>query len=625
MNREEARKRRRLKQKRANRRAVIFILSLLVLLFVIIKIIGALFSSSSSEGKTTSDLKPTVSSTGGQEANEEEPTISKEEKEKIEKERKEKYGEFYVPLPDKLEKVEDKSVKGLYITESTVALGFDEKNIETYEKYIDDLSKDQAGHEPDVNILEKALAICNKTEINALVINVKTDDGFVVWNSDIEVVNKLKSSVPATNDNYKTILDYMKKKDIYPIARVVAFKDTYLPNEKPEHAMQLKDGTGIYKDNQGNAWVNQFDKFVWNYVVAISKEAALRGFKEIHFDYIRFPDNAEYYNKVADYPGRDGKRKDDNIHDFIQFAKEELEPYGVHVGAAVFGIITKSWNDEPEDIGQTWVKITNGVDIISPMIYPSHYTSGWYGYDYPDQNPYGVFHGALSEAILKNAAVKNPAQIRPWIQAFTADWVDGHIEYTPEVTVEQIKASREFGIDGYLVWNAVNEYDPRTYLLAEKIKLDKTVLDSNLEEYNTNDIENERQMVKARVVDLEGTSPYQLVKDYFNAINDKRTNMVYLLTSIDSRPKTYQEFEKAFNDLKIDDVTVTVNGVAKEGDSYSFKVDLQVLKSGNMINLNSINLKVIKENGVFKLVQPNFEVQKQNDMEIKEDSSKENN
>lgn len=506
-------------------------------------------------------------------------------------------------------KREDKKVKGLYVTQTTASYNFSEDNIKLYESYIKALNEGGDTSSIDVsqvNNLEKILAICNETEINALVIDIKSDDGYITWSSDVEVVNNLETAIPARDDNFKALLEYMKAHDIYPIARIVAFKDYKLPELLPEHAMQLNEG-GVYRDDQGMGWVNQYDPYIWSYVLAVSKEAALRGFKEIHFDYVRFPDNAAHYNEIVNFKGRDGKRKDDNIKDFLDYAKGELEPYGVNVGAAVFGIITRSWQDYPEDIGQTWIKISSKADLISPMIYPSHYSTGWYGYDYPDANPYGVFYHALREALLKNSALKSSAKIRPWIQGFTAPWVDGYIEYTPEVIAEQVKAGVELGIDEYLVWNAVNEYDPKTFIETTKFSQNKLLDPNNLPEYTQTNIDSERNNEKPSVLDKIGNSPYQVISDYFFNINGGYLDKVFLYTAKNRREETYEEFEKNFLAKGIVLKDWRVLGVEKVDGGYNFKVSLSDSEGEGSVFKES-TIKVILEDSIFKVDSNSLEI-----------------
>jgi hypothetical protein len=449
-----------------------------------------------------------------------------EERAELEKERQAQLGEFYVPLPPVTEEPQVKTVKarGLYITANVAGFDFAEDNINYYADYISSISG-QSGQPADtsrlaeINKLEKALAICESTEVNALVIDIKNDEGLVAWQSDIDLVNQIKSNGTIPFQNYAKLIDYLKKKDIYCIARVVAFKDPYLAELKSEHTIQLKTG-GVYQDRAGVKWVNPFDEYIWKYLVAISREAALRGFDEIQFDYVRFPDNAQYYNSVTEFPGRSGRDKDEGIEAFLEYAGQELEPYNIHISADVFGVITRSWDDKPEDIGQTWGKIADQVDYICPMIYPSHYGPGIYGYIVPDQYPYDVVRQALMEALERNAAANKPGVIRPWYQGFTAPWIRGHIDYTATKISDQMTAGLELGIEEYIIWNAVNNYDPLMFFYHNRI--------------NTS--------IRKSGEDILARTPETALRRYLEAEKNQRYSIRYLLTPLASRPDDYDEF-----------------------------------------------------------------------------------
>ena len=463
------------------------------------------------------------------EMSEENQKLKLKEREEQEATRKSDLGEFYVPRPALGQETALKTVKAkaLYVTANVAGFNFNEEDVAYYAEYIRALSgesgKPADGRRLDeVNKLEKALGICEATEINALVIDVKNDDGVVAWNSNIDIVNRIKSNSSAPFRNYEKLMNYLEKKNIYRIARIVAFKDPYFAEVESSHAIQLKVG-GVYKDYSGKMWVNPFDEYIWQYLSALSKEAALRGFQEIQYDYVRFPDDAKTYNPITEFPGRNGRDKDEGIEDFLKYINKELEPYQVHISADVFGISTHSWDDKPEDIGQTWRKIANQVDYICPMIYPSHYGQGLYGFKVPDQYPYEIVNLSLSEAIERNAAQKNPAIIRPWIQGFTASWVKGNIEYDAEAIGIQLAASADLGIDEYIIWNASNNYDPMSFYYQDLIK----------------------QKAKNSGEDRIARTPEASLKRYLDAEKNKKYSILYLLTPAAERPDEYDEFVKA--------------------------------------------------------------------------------
>ena len=511
-----------------------------------------------------------------------------EERRVLEEERKTALGEFYVPLPDLDDSVEPYTVKAkaLYMTSNVAGFNFNEEDIQYYANYILALSG-QSGQPvdesrlEDVNKLEKILGIIEATEVNSVVIDVKNDIGLVAWKSDIEIVNTVGSNWNTPMKNFNVLMDYLKSKEVYTIARIVAFKDPYFAENKPDHSIQLSAG-GVYKDKAGFAWVNPFDEYVWKYVVAISQEAALRGFDEIQYDYIRFPDNAKYYNEITTFPGRNGRDKDEAIEDFLIFAQRALEPYHVHVSADVFGVITHSWDDKPEDIGQTWRKITNNTEYISPMVYPSHYGTGYYGFDVPDQHPYEIIQYASREAIERNAAQRKPAIIRHWYQGFTAPWVKGYILYEEDAIQKQIIAGVELGLDEYIIWNSGNTYYPLSFFYHDKVN-------KNLRQPG---------------FDILGRSAEVAVTRYLDAQRFKRTNHLYLLTPIDLRAEDYDDFVIDYQTKGIQLVNYTIQSVEAQADGSSIatvKVNYQTETQEAL--MEDAKFKIVLENDVYKIVQ----------------------
>lgn len=569
------------------------------LLFSLI-IIALVFTGCSPSKPTSSEGVEENESSIETEDNTEDSELSEEEKQKaleeereeLEKTRREEMGEFYVPLPPLGEEKELPTVKAkaLYITGNVGGFKFQEEDIDYYAEYINALSgksekKADTSRLNEINKLEKALGIAKASEINAFVIDVKNDHGHVTWNSDLEIVDEVGSATNVPFNDYKPLFDYLDKNDIYKIARIVAFKDPLFAGAKPDNAIQLKEG-GVYVDNAGESWVNPFDKYVWKYVVGLSKEAALRGFDEIQYDYVRFPDRAAYYNPITKFPGRDDRRKDEGIEDFLAFAREELEPYNVHLSADVFGIATHSWDDIPEDIGQTWRKVANQVEYICPMIYPSHYGPGLYGFDVPDRHPYEISRLSLIEAIERNAAQKDPGIIRPWFQGFTASWVRGNIKYDAKAISDQMVAAHELGIEEYIIWSAGNNYNPMSFFYHDRIDKSQS--------------EEDRDMIDR--------TPEMTLERFLKAQRNPRYNQLYLLTPIENRKEDYDEFVEEMKKTNPILKSYTINSVDKnEEDEYIGNVNVAYTSDLGIFNDESAEYKIIEENGVFKVIAPEIE------------------
>lgn len=300
------------------------------------------------------------------------------------------------------------------------------------------------------------LDLIDKTALNAMVIDIKDDNGYITYMSQNPELTKLGTTKPYIKDIGK-LMSTLEEHKIYPIARVVVFKDTVLAKKKHEFTYLNHDGS-VWKNGRGDSFVNPYRKDVWDYNVAIAKEAAKLGFKEIQFDYVRFP---EGFEKKADQLTffKTKESRVDAVAGFVNYAREQLEPLGVRVSVDIFGYAASV--PAAEGIGQDFVKISKNVHVISPMIYPSHYSTGWFKQKDPDKAPYATIKGAMDDTHKKlNPLGDIKPVIRPWIQDFTASWLGkGHyIKYGAAEVAAQIKALRDSGVEEFLLWNAGNKY-----------------------------------------------------------------------------------------------------------------------------------------------------------------------
>ncbi len=310
---------------------------------------------------------------------------------------------------------------------------------------------------------QELVQLIEKTELNAMVIDIKDDLGDLTYLPD-ESKPYAGAGKNLIKDPEKLLKD-MEKREIYPIARVVVFKDSYLAKKKPEWS--FKDGNEVWKNGRGEAFVNPFVKEVWDYNVDIAIEAAKMGFEEIQFDYVRFPEGFETRDDELKYSVGDyGDKSVDNVQhrvnavtDFVAYAKEKLEPYDVKVSVDIFGY--SATLPEAPGIGQNFSKISENVDVISSMIYPSHWTS-YFGIAKPDLEPYKLIKEYAKLENKKLGELKTPPVSRPWIQDFTATWLGSgnYKTYGKQEVEDQIRALNEEGIDEFLLWNAGNRYTP---------------------------------------------------------------------------------------------------------------------------------------------------------------------
>jgi hypothetical protein len=308
---------------------------------------------------------------------------------------------------------------------------------------------------------QELVSLVDKTDLNAMVIDIKNDGGQITYPSQVPLVQETGANDRVIIPDLQERIKLLKGKNIYTIARLVVFKDPYLAGKKASYALQSRSGN-LWRDKKGVAWVDPFKEEVWDYNIAIAKEAADLGFDEIQFDYIRFPENGKTVDAQVKYDNPHGWSKSQAIQAFVKKAKDQL-PSSVRLSADVFGMTTST--SEDMGIGQDWAKISQEVDIISPMLYPSHYSRGIYGVKTPDLQPYSIIKQAIADAKAKNVQLQQTygkiATIRPWYQDFTATWVKPHKKYGVQDVKEQIKAAKEQGIDDFLLWNSTSSYTYR--------------------------------------------------------------------------------------------------------------------------------------------------------------------
>ncbi|MDD2495205.1 MAG: putative glycoside hydrolase [Tissierellia bacterium] len=572
---------------------------------IILTLLATTLVSCSNSVDTNKPVDEIVESGTGDETKE--PEISEEEKaklelekklserEELEKIRKEELGEFYVPLIPIGEEREKKSVevKALYATGHTAGNELNRENIDAYGAYVKALADNDKAKANELysaaekaNKFERIIGIAVGTEINGLVINVKDDNGFITYDSSVEIVQKMNENTSIPIKDVKNMLNILKEYEIYTIGRIVAFKDKNFAVLSPEHSIQLKSGGTWLDPNSGNIpWINPFDKYVWDYNIAIAKEASLLGFDEVQFDYVRFPDGAKKYNPITEFPGRNNRDKDEAIAEFLEYAREQLAPYNVNLGADVFGIITRTWDDYPEDIGQTWILIGKHVDNIAPMVYPSHYSTGWYNLENPNAEPYLVVKGAMEEAIEKNSSMEKPPIVRPWIQDF--DWAG--IEYGPNKVRAQIIAAKELGIYEYMIWNPANSYDPYSFIETAAEKNTTYPLDKG-------------------ELDFREKSPADAADKYLVGKLNDRFSYMYLMTPLADRVKDFDEFQKNEEASPIKLLSYKVNGYTIDSTNkdkamveLSYKYEMTKEGAAETIEKENVNWEAVRENNVWKI------------------------
>ncbi|MDS0979922.1 putative glycoside hydrolase [Staphylococcus hominis] len=312
--------------------------------------------------------------------------------------------------------------------------------------------------------MDELVKFIKDSNLNTMVIDVKDDTGNITMK--LNTGNKQVDKNTLDIVDGKKLLKKLHDNNIYPIARIVTFKDTKLANEHPEWTFKNSDGS-VWTNGKGDSFVNPFMKEVWKYDIDVAKAAAKAGFQDIQFDYVRFPEGFENqadsltYNK-GEYKNSQmssGDQRVDTITKFLEYANKELKPMGVNVSADVFGYSALVKN--APGIGQSFPKISKNVDAISSMIYPSHWSNGDFGLQAPDTEPYKTVNRYIQkENSLLDTLGKDKPISRPWIQDFTASYLGAgnYIDYDAKAISEEVQALKDNGVNEFLLWNAGNDY-----------------------------------------------------------------------------------------------------------------------------------------------------------------------
>ncbi len=301
------------------------------------------------------------------------------------------------------------------------------------------------------------IRIADATEINAFIVDIKESDTFLTYKgTQIPLALEIGADQRPASTWLPALVDTLHAHGIFPIARIVVFKDRTLAEKKPDLAIRSTSG-GIWRDRKGVAWVNPYDKRVWDYNIAIAREALRMGFGELQWDYVRFPDVTASTRATLSYPGSDGKTRADNIREFIAYSKAELAAFKVPVTADVFGLSTHAEGDV--DIGQHWESVITTADAVLPMVYPSHYASGLYGFARPIANPYQIVRLALTDAVERTRFVadstgKPVGEVMGWLEAMS---IRGAAYGANEVRA-QIQAAYDAGVKSWALWNPGSKF-----------------------------------------------------------------------------------------------------------------------------------------------------------------------
>jgi hypothetical protein len=323
------------------------------------------------------------------------------------------------------------------------------------------------------NYLKYLSSLFQTTEVNAVVIDVKGSDGVVTY--------------PELIPDIDALIRFFHDQNIYVIGRIAVFEDPKFSKTRPDLAIYNKAKTTdiakpvLWLDNNGLSWLDPSSKDVWDYNISLAKDAFYHGFDEVNFDYIRFATDGNMEN--MGFPIYDGKKQRSKvIKEFFQYLRVQL--VGEKISADLFGQVTTDNGDM--GIGQLLENAFENFDYICPMVYPSHYISGFNGFENPAEHPYEIIKYSMDKAALRKIVYSkaqqnyflqiseatgtpaymsqtkelpeknNLAKFRPWLQDF-----DMGANYTADMVKKEIQATQDSLQDdysGFMLWNPSNIY-----------------------------------------------------------------------------------------------------------------------------------------------------------------------
>jgi hypothetical protein len=288
--------------------------------------------------------------------------------------------------------------------------------------------------------------------INAIVFDVKDITGIVHTGSRVEQVKRFGLNRRKAIDNLPMMIRECRRHGMYIIARISVFRDHLLYDRDPSSRIKSKSTGRDWNSGTKEKWCDPTNSMVQEYNISLACELADSGVDEVQFDYIRFPTVGDQND--AAYTWSEGRAdRTMAVASFLKNAHQRLRSKNCFLSIDIFGVVAWGKNVDIEKTGQKIDLLAANCDVISPMLYPSHFNDQFDGFAKPGDHPHHfIMNGCLR---VRELAGKNKVIVRPWLQAF--GWRVS--KYNASYITEQVRGSVDGGGYGYLFWNASNKYD----------------------------------------------------------------------------------------------------------------------------------------------------------------------
>jgi hypothetical protein len=333
------------------------------------------------------------------------------------------------------------------------------------------------------------VALIDKTELNAVIIDIKDYTGMLSFDTGDSrfVLNSKGCHIP----DIKEFLAELHAKDIYVIGRVTVMQDTVYPKTHPDAAVKRRSDGAVWKDKKGLTFIDPGATEYWDHMIDLGKASYGVGFDEINYDYIRFPSDGNMSDIKFTRTGTTTKAA--MMKQFYTYLGGGMRKAGIPTSADLFGMTTTNTDDL--NIGQVLEDALVSFDFVAPMVYPSHYPSGFNGWKNPNMVPYEIIEFSMSKAVARAHAleqkesgwVASPVattttgsvassspkfipkgiyanKLRPWLQDFDYGKV-----YTEADVRAQKKGVYDSGLTSWMAWDPSNKYTPSAYDSAPSV------------------------------------------------------------------------------------------------------------------------------------------------------------
>mgnify|MGYP001167515186 CR=1 FL=1 len=303
------------------------------------------------------------------------------------------------------------------------------------------------------NIRERLINNLAGTEINSIVIDVKDYSGAVSMDINTKTAGQLSGRVK----DLVEFVDYLHQKNYYVIGRISVFQDNLLSRQRPDLALKRLDNGALWTDRKGIAWLDVSAPEVWDYTIAVAKEAHRLGFDELNFDYVRFPSDGNTSNVAYPYSRLSVDTRAEALRKFFVYLNAKMKEIDAPISADVFGMVATNTDDL--GIGQVLENAIPYFDYVAPMVYPSHYPPGFLNYKNPASVPYEIVKHSMGVAVTRVVAQGySPLKLRPGLQDF-----DLGADYTAEMIKAQKRAVYDAGLTSWMMWDPANIYTVGAY------------------------------------------------------------------------------------------------------------------------------------------------------------------